>query len=135
MIFNHLLTNVPIITTSQESLIIGISSYVAGYILLNMLENTRQKNNLPSTLPLPRNVFDNMKEVPWITPVTIDPFRSTPNLDDLYNNSYMIGTRQRKVAQYITAKKCKTITGIQEAHPDWSDFYNYTIYIYKKLIF
>ena len=56
--------------TNHETLAIGVTTYVGGLLLLDMLEKTRTRNNLPTTVYMNPKAFDKLRQInPWITPL------------------------------------------------------------------
>lgn len=116
---------------AHETLVIGATTYISGLLLLPIIEK-RMNNGGWSMFPHDKNAlsaFD--RDTPWITPTTMDSFRSTPTLEQLQERPILIGTR-RGACQFITLESCKIIPGVQELHPDWTNIYGVDVFIYKK---
>ena len=118
--------------TNHETLAIGVTTYVGGLLLLDMLEKTRTRNNLPTTVYInPTRLTSYDKSIPWITPSTMDSFKSPPTIENLQVSDYLVGVRA-SVAQRITLKEQKNVTGISGLHDEWSALYDTKVYIFKQ---
>lgn len=122
---------------NHETLLVGGVTYVGGLLLLNMLESTRIKNGLGSTLPqmvLGRDQLTPMqRQTKWITPTTMDAFRPVPLLSELQEKPYLLGVKAG-ASQFITLEKGTIIKGIQEEHKEWTELYGQPVFIFKKKI-
>ena len=56
-----LLSSAQQFVTNHETLAIGVTTYVTGLILLDMLEKTRTRNNLPTTRWMRQKITKNLK--------------------------------------------------------------------------
>ena len=105
---------------------------MSGLLLLEMLEKTRSRYNLPSSLPVNKKAFtDADKSVPWITPSTMDSFKTPSTLESLKVSDQLVGVRGG-VVQRISVKKRENITGISCLHDEWTAFYDTDVYIFKQ---
>lgn len=120
--------------STHETLAIGVTTYVTGLILLDMLEKTRMRNNLATTVYMNSlRLTGSDKSIPWITPSTIESFKSLPTIEDLQSSDYLVGVRA-SVAQRISLKEYKNVTGISCLHDEWSDYYDTKVYIFKQKV-
>lgn len=127
-----LLTSAQQFVTNHETFVVGVTTYATGLILLDMLEKLRTRNNLPTTLYVNSKRFtSNEKSIPWITPITLDSFKSPPTIESLQVSDYLVGVRA-SVAQRISLKEKKNVTGISCLHDEWSAFYDTKVYIFKQ---
>ena len=124
---------------SSSPLFTGIVCYAMGLTLLNVWETMivpalQLRSILPDVPLIPGQFTQAEKSQSWITPLTANT--QTPPKETLKERGRHVVGSYGTVRQLITLDTSHvTQTGVREVSPEWSEYYDDTVVIFKERMF
>lgn len=114
----------------------GVVLYLGGFLLLTAWERfavpaLKLNSILPDVPLLPGDLREQEKRIPWITPATLRTSVPPPTKDELRKRrSFFVGNTDT-LSQFITLESRDLFPGACERSPEWSEYYEEDVCIYK----
>jgi hypothetical protein len=126
-------------TFTNSPLFTGIVFYVVGFAALTAWENivvpTLQLNSILPDIPLrPGELTQQEKAVEWLTPYTASLQTPPPDKEDLKTRGKHPLGKRGDVRQFITLETKEIRKGVCEVSPEWSEYYDDEVTIFKDRI-